>query len=69
MKENLCNLFSERVKILGLSFSEVAKVCGMSKTQVNHIINHKGKEVSLEKVMNGLCSLGLTINFTIEEKK
>lgn len=69
MKQGLCELFTEVVKQKGLTFSDTGKLSGMSKTQVNNIINHNGKEVSLEKIMNGLTLLGCEIEISIKGDK
>lgn len=66
MKEQLCLFFTNIIHERKLSFSEVAKLSGMSKTQVNHIVNHKGKEVSLEKILNGIHTLGYNVNISLE---
>lgn len=65
MKEDLCNIFKIKLRDSGLSFTEAATLCGISKTQINNIVNHKGKEVSLEKLIQTFKGLGYVVNFSV----
>jgi predicted XRE-type DNA-binding protein len=67
MKEELCDVFKQIVQRHKYSYSTAGKLSGMSKTQVNNIINHSGHEVSLEKIMTGLTLLGYKVKITLEE--
>jgi len=69
MKEDLCELFTQLVNQRGYSFSQLVRITGLNRTQVSNIINHKGREVSLERVMKAISELGYTVNLTIEETK
>lgn len=66
MKEDLCELFTHIVNQRGYSFNQVAQITSMNKTQVNNVVNHKGREVSIEKIMSAISEMGITINITIE---
>ncbi len=69
MKEDLCELFTQLVHQRGYSFSQLVQITGLNKTQINNLINHKGREVSLEKVMRAISELGYAVNLSIEELK
>ena len=66
MKEDLCKMFHGVMKNKRFSFIQTAKVSGMSKTQVNNIVNHRGREVSIEKILEGLQNLGYKVIISVE---
>jgi len=66
MKEELCGFYSQVITSRGYNFTEAAKVSGMSRSQINNILNHNGREVSIEKIIEGFSGMGYTINFTLE---
>lgn len=66
MKEDLCELFTQLAHQKGYSFSQLVQITGLNKTQINNVINHKGKEVSLEKIIGAISELGYTVNLSVE---
>lgn len=66
MKEDLCELFTQLAHKKGYSFSQLVQITSLNKTQINNVINHKGREVSLEKIIGAISELGYTINLSVE---
>lgn len=64
MRKQVCDLYREIKSYRKATVSLLAQEAVMSRTQINNILNHNGKEVTLERMLDGLSELG--VEFTIK---
>ncbi len=51
-----------------LSYTDLVKESGLGKTQLTNILKHNGKEMSLDRMFEGLWEMGYCININVGDK-
>lgn len=67
MKQSLCECYRQIRKGRCYSFLEMLQDSELSRSQLNNILNHEARSVSIDKMVEGLGKLGYVINVEIEE--
>ncbi len=69
VKAYFCTAFKDSIKEEGLSFSMITLRCGITRVQISNIINHSGRNVSVDKIIEALSCLGYTTRFEISKEQ
>lgn len=67
LRQNLCLLYIRIKKSRCYSFSEMLLDSELSRSQLNNILKHGGRSVSMDKMIDGIDKLGFNLELTISE--
>lgn len=62
LKQELILAYKSMMEQNGWTYKEVCKVSLLTQTQLNNILNHNARKVSVEKMEEGLMNLGFVVN-------
>lgn len=71
LKQDLIDAYKEVMLDNKFTYREVCKLSGLSQSQLANVLNHDGKKVSVDKMVDGLLNLGFGIKldfYNIEEE-
>ncbi len=67
LRQNLCSVYIQIKKSRCYSFSEMLLDSELSRSQLNNILKHEGRRVSIDKMIDGIHKLGFNLEITIRE--
>lgn len=62
LKQELILAYKSMMEQNGWTYKEVCKVSLLTQTQLNNILNHNARKVSVEKMEEGLMNLGFVVD-------
>ncbi|AHK11554.1 hypothetical protein S140_147 [Shewanella sp. phage 1/40] len=63
LKQDLVLVYKSIMETNKWTQKEICKLSKLNHCQLNSILLHEGKRVSIEKMEDGLCNLGFEVDF------
>lgn len=67
LRKSLCEFYAQIKESRSYSFSEMLLDSELSRSQLNNILKHEGRRVSIDKMLDGIDKLGFNLEITISE--
>lgn len=68
MKKDLVDAYKQVKKVNHLSYTDLEQLSGLSRSQLIQILTKEGDRVSIDKMVEGLHTLGIKVTIEFEDR-